>query len=344
MCGVPREAVTMTSSCKILCWFSVLASALLLHAGSRIPASAQDAKTQTPPADEARILLTAVDKDGHFVNTLRADDLRILEDGTAQEITTFHQITDRTASLAILIDASGSQERTLPAQKLAATSFVDTIIRPDRDEAAVATFTDTLTVEQTLTNNVALLREAIARAKFVPPPGYVRGGLVIGPPPPPSRSPAALASATAIWDSVIAACNDLLSNSSGQTRRAIILMTDGIDTISKSKMAAAVDRANQANVAVYCIGIGDAEVFGLEKDPLRKLSERTGGRAFFPKKIGDLATIFAEIGQELRTQYLIVYSPTRTAGTAGKIKVELVNPVLRKSKVQLYHQQTVPRK
>lgn len=333
----------MTSNRKILCWFSVFTSAFLLHAGSMIAARAQ-ANTQTLPANEARILLTAVDKDGRFVNTLGADDLRILEDGTPQKITGFYQLSDRAVSLAIMIDTSGSQERTLPAQKLAATSLVDTIIRPDSDEAAVATFTGTLTVEQTLTNNVALLREAIARAKFVPPPGYVRGGLVIGPPPPPSRSPAALASATAIWDSVIAACTDLLSRSTGQTRRAIILMTDGIDTISKSKMAAAVDRANQVNVAVYSVGIGDAEVFGIEKDPLRKLSERTGGRAFFPKKIGDLAMIFAEIGQELRTQYLIVYSPTRTAGTAGKIKVEIVNPVLRKSNVQLYYQQTAPRK
>lgn len=344
MGGVPREAGTMTSSCKIPCWFSVLASAFLLHAGSMIAARAQDAKTQTPPANEARILLTAVDKDGHFVNTLRADDLRILEDGTAQEIARFDQITDRAVSLAILIDASASQERTLPAQKLAATSFVDSIIRPDRDEAAVATFTGTLTIEQKLTNNVTLLRGAIARAKFVSPPGYVRGGLIIGPLPPPSRSPAALASATAIWDSVIAACNDLLSHSAWGTRRAIILLTDGIDTISKSKLSDAVDRANQVNVAIYSIGIGDAEAFGLEKEPLRKLSERTGGRAFFPKKIGDLTTIFAEIGQELRTQYEIVYYPTRSSGRAGKIRLEIVNPALCGTKIQLNYQQSVPRK
>lgn len=334
----------MKSRHQILKPFSVLTTAFLLLTGNSIAARAQGTNAETQKANEARILLTAVDKDRNFVTTLRAEDLRVLEDGTPQKIAAFDQITNRAVSLAILIDTSGSQERTLPAQKLAATSFVDTIIRPDSDEAAVATFTGTLTVEQTLTNNVALLREAIARAKFVPPPGYVRGGFIIGPPPPPSRSPAALASATAIWDSVIATCNDLLSRSTGQTRRAIILMTDGIDTISKSKMAAAVDRANQANVAVYSVGIGDSEAFGLEKDPLHKLSERTGGRAFFPKKIGDLATIFAEIGQELRTQYVISYVPTRTAGAAGKIRIEIVNPALRNSGVQLFYQQMVPRK
>jgi Ca-activated chloride channel family protein len=306
-----------------------------------IAARAQDANTQRPPANEARLLLTAVDKDGHFVNTLRADDLRVLEDGAPQKIADFHQITDRAVSLAIMIDDSASQERTLPAQKLAATSFVDSIIGPNQDEAAVATFTGTLTIEQALTNHVPLLREAIARAEFVPPPGYVRGGLIIGPPPPPSRSPAALAGATAIWDSVIVACNDFFSSSVGQKRRAIILLTDGIDTISKSKLSDAVDRANQANVAIYSIGIGDTKEFGLEKDPLRKLSERTGGRAFFPRKIGDLATIFAEIGQELRAQYVISYIPNRTAGATGKIRVEIVNPVLRKSNVRLYYQQVV---
>lgn len=335
---------TMISRSKIFRRFSGLTSGLLLILVCMSAARTQEPSVPTSQAYEVRILLTVIDKDRHFVATLRAEDLRVLEDGTPQKIAGFDQITDRAVSLAILIDASASQERTLPAQKLAATSFVDSIIRPDRDEAAVATFTGMLTVEQKLTNNVALLREAIARAKFVPPPGYVRGGFIIGPPPPPSRSPAALASATAIWDSVIAACNDLLSRSTGQTRRAIILMTDGIDTISKSKVAAAVDRANQANVAVYSVGIGDSEGFGLEKDPLRKLSERTGGRAFFPKKIGDLATIFAEIGQELHTQYVISYIPIRTAGTAGKIRIEIVNPALRNSGLQLFYQQMVPRK
>lgn len=334
----------MKSRHNILKRFSVLATAVLLLATNLIAMRAQGTNAEAPQISEPKILLTALDKDRHFVATLRAEDLRVLEDGTPQKIAGFRQITDRAVSLAIMIDASGSQERTLPAQKLAATFFVDSIIRPDSDEAAVATFTGTLNVEQTLTNSVALLREAIARAKFVPPPGYVRGGLIIGPPPPPSRSPAALASSTAIWDSVIAACDDLLSRSNGQTRRAIILMTDGIDTISKSKIAAAVDRANQANVAVYAIGIGDAALFGIEKDPLSKLSERTGGRAFFPKKIGDLTTIFAEIGQELRTQYVISYVPTGTAGAARKIRIEIVNPALRKLNVQLYYQQMIPRK
>jgi hypothetical protein len=81
-----------------------------------------------------------------------------------------------------------------------------------------------------------------------------------------------------------------------------------------------------------------------DKDSLRKLSERTGGRAFFPKKMGDLAIIFAGIAQELRSQYLLIYNSNRKTQAPGKIRVELVNPALRNANVQLYYQQVTPRK
>jgi len=109
-------------------------------------------------------------------------------------------------------------------------------------------------------------------------------------------------------------------------------------------MSAAVDRAVRDDVAIYGIGIGDDSMYGLNKDGLRKLSERTGGRAFFPRKISELTDIFAEIGQELRTQYLISYNPAKRSGGSGKIKIEIVNPELRKSDVQLFYQQIVPNK
>jgi len=290
---------------------------------------------QTQPAPEIRILVTAVDKDQNFVNSLRREDLRVLEDGVSREIVNFELLTDQSASVAILIDASASQERTLPAQKLAATSFVDSVIRPARDKAAVATFTGTLTAQQTLTNDAALLREAIARAQFVPPPGYVRGGYVIGPPPPLKRTPAALASYTAVWDAVVTACDELLSPSPGQARRSMILLTDGEDTISKHKLSDAVDVAIGANVVIYSIGIGDTFPFGIDKDALRKISERTGGRAFLPKKSGDLQTIFTEIGQELRSQYLIACNSKNNARPSRKIQIEIVNPALGKRDLQL---------
>jgi Ca-activated chloride channel family protein len=331
----------MASTNKSLRKFSVATRALLVLAITVVAASAHDANTQSPQT--SRIVLTAVDKDLRFVTTLEAEDLQILEDGKVQRITGFQQVTNRPVALAILIDASASQEKTLPEQKLAATSFIDSIIRAEKDEAAVATFTGTLRVEQKLTNEVTLLHQAIARVEFVPPPGYRGGGLVVGPQPPISRTPAMLAGSTAIWDAVLTTCHDLLLPSSGQGRHAIILLTDGEDTISESKMSDAVDRAIRDNVAIYSIGIGDSGLYGVNKDGLRKLSERTGGRAFFPKHGADFQNIFAEIGEDLRTQYIITYTPT-TSGPARKIKVEIVNPELRKADIQLSYQQVTPRK
>ena len=332
---------TMTLRLNIPWVFAIIMLVPLLLA---VTTEAQEANTQTPQTGEVRILLTAIDKDLHFVNTLRAEDLRILENGSPQKMVSFQQITDQPASLAILIDTSASQERTLPAQKLAATSFVDSIIRTGKDKAAIATFTGTLTVEQELTNDVTQLRQAIARAKFVPPPGYVGGGMVIGRLPPASGTPAALAGATAIWDAILKACNDLLLQSSGQSRHAIILLTDGEDTISKSKMSDAVNLAIRDNVAIYSIGIGDTESYGVNKDALRKVSERTGGRAFFPKKPYDLSSIFAEIGQELHTQYLITYNPTKASGSSRKIQIEIVNPALRGQNITLSYPESIPRR
>jgi len=321
----------------------VLLAVLLLTVGvGKTPCQAQNA--QGPQTNEAKILLTAVDKDGRFVNNLRVEDLRVLQDGVPQKVDGFQKITDRSLSLAILIDTSASQERVLPGQRLAANSFLDSVIRPDRDQVAIATFTGTLTIEQNLTNDLPTLRRAIARAVFVPPPGYVRGGLIVGPPPPVSRAPGAPALGTAVWDVVIDACDRVLSQSPRETRRAIIMLTDGQDTMSRNKMSAVVDRAVRDDVAIYGIGIGDDSMYGLNKDGLRKLSERTGGRAFFPRKISELTDIFAEIGQELRTQYLISYNPAKRSGGSGKIKIEIVNPELRKSEVQLFYQQIVPNK
>jgi len=334
----------MTAKSKIIKPASLVLLAFLLLAigAGKTPGQGQNA--QGSQTNEAKILLTAVDKDGRFVNSLRVEDLRVLQDGVPQKVDGLRKITDRSLSLAILIDTSASQERALPGQRLAANSFLDSVIRPDRDHVAIATFTGTLTIEQNLTNDLPTLRRAIARAVFVPPPGYVRGGLIIGPPPPVSRAPGVPALGTAVWDVVIDACDNVLSQSPRETRRAIIVLTDGQDTMSRNKMSAAVDRAVRDDVAIYGIGIGDDSMYGLNKDGLRKLSERTGGRAFFPRKISELTDIFAEIGQELRTQYLISYNPAKRSGGSGKIKIEIVNPELRKSDVQLFYQQIVPNK
>src|SRR4051794_33398354 len=176
------------------------------------------------------IFFTAADKNKRFISDLKVEDIRILEDGQPQEIFTFQQNIDLPLSLAILIDTSASEERTLPDEKAAARAFLENMMRPTRDEAAIVSFTGETTLEQGFTGNVERLRRAIDRVEFVPPSGYIGGGVVVNGTPPISGTNQSLAGSTAIWDAVWATAEELISASAEHTRRAIILLTDGDDT------------------------------------------------------------------------------------------------------------------
>jgi Ca-activated chloride channel family protein len=290
--------------------------------------------------DLTNILFTAIDKNKRFITEMRKEDIRIVEDGAPQEIFTFERQTDRPLSLALLIDTSGSEERSLPAEKRAAAAFVDSVVRSDKDEVAVISFTGESTLEQGLTGSAQRVRRALERVEFVPPAGYIGGGTVSGTPPI-SGTNQSLAGSTAIWDSVWVTSEDVLSQTSDKTRRAIILLTDGQDTSSQKKMADAVDRAVKNDVVVYCIGIGDAEYGGINEGSLKKVAERTGGRAFFPDDEMELRAAFTQIQLELRSQFLVAYSPTNKSrdGSFRKVQIEIVNPDLRKQSLRLNYRQ-----
>ncbi|HET6670925.1 MAG TPA: VWA domain-containing protein [Pyrinomonadaceae bacterium] len=283
------------------------------------------------------IFFTAADKHKRFVGHLKQEDVRILEDGRPQEIFTFQQNIDLPLSTAILIDTSASEERTLPDEKAAARAFLEAVMRPGRDEASIVSFTGDVTLEQGFTGNLDRLRRAIDRVEFVPPSGYIGGGVVVGGTPPISGQNQALAGSTAIWDAVWATSNDLLSDAAEESRRAIILLTDGEDTISQVKMHDAIERAQKADALIYTIGIGDSYNFGVNEGALRKISEQTGGRAYFPHSERELREAFAQIQRDLREQYLIAYSPSNKAqdGTYRRIQIELINPELRKQNLKL---------
>src|SRR5215510_3780660 len=122
------------------------------------------------------VFFTAADKQKRFVSNIKREDVRLLEDGVPQQIFTFQSNVDLPLSLAILIDTSGSEERTLPEEKAAARSFLESVMRANKDEAAIVSFTGEVTLEQGLTGNVARLRRAIDQVEFVAPSGYVGGG------------------------------------------------------------------------------------------------------------------------------------------------------------------------
>ena len=144
---------------------------------------------------------------------------------------------------------------------------------------------------------------------------------------------------TAIWDALALTSTQILGRPSDGRRRAIILLTDGWDTTSRMSRTQAIYNVLAAEAVIYVIGIGDEKQDGVNQGTLRDIAERTGGRAFFPKKEADLNIAFTEIEQELRTQYLIAYSSTNKNrdGSYRQITVEITNPDLRKERIQLRH-------
>ena len=283
------------------------------------------------------IFFTAADKQKRFISTLKKEDVRILEDGIPQQIFTFQQSIDLPLSLAILIDCSGSEERTLPEEKGAAREFLESVLRADKDEAAIVTFTGEVTLEQGLTGNMGRLRRAIDEVRFVPPAGYIGGNVVLGGTPPISGTQQTLAGSTAIWDAIWATSNELLEGAAEHTRRAIILLTDGQDTISQVRMQEAINRALKADALIYSIGIGDRYTFGIDEGALKKISETTGGRAFFPHNEQDLTNAFAQIQRDLRERYLIAYASSNKNrdGSYRKVNIEIVNPDLGRQNLKL---------
>ncbi len=300
-----------------------------------IPADSDEViKTET---NLTNLFFTAADKNKRFVGSLKAEDIRVLEDGQLQTIFTFQQNIDLPLSIAILIDTSASEERTLPDEKVAARAFLEDVIRPARDEAAILSFTGDTTLEQGFTGNVERLRRAIDRVEFIPPSGYLGGGVVVNGTPPISGTNQSLAGSTAIWDAVWATSEELMGSSAENTRRAIILLTDGVDTSSNMKMHEAIERAQKADALIYAIGIGDRYTFNVEESSLRKIAEQTGGRAYFPRHERDLRDAFVQIQKDLREQYLVAYSPMNKArdGSYRRIEIQVVNPSLKQQSLKL---------
>jgi VWFA-related protein len=296
-------------------------------------------KAQTPgePAvpTTVRIGFTVFDKDDNAFSPLSKEDLRISEDDKPQQIIALERQVEAPVSLSFLIDMSVSQERVIPAARAAALSFVNVALRQGKDEVALATFTGALVVEQPLTGDLNAAKSAIQRLQFVPRPQSAR--IVVGNPPVSNNDDALLAS-TAIWDALWETCDRVFSQPNSKSRRAIILVTDGVDTSSQRKMADAVERAIASNVAVYVIGMGDVDNFaGIDQGVIKKISERTGGRSFFPKKVNELQAALARIRQDLQYRYVIAYSSANKNPNRSfrKVEIEIINPEKKKDKLKL---------
>ncbi len=290
--------------------------------------------------DLTNILFTAIDKDKRFVTTLQRTDVRVLENDTEQQVFTFQRETDLPLSLVILIDTSRSQKDTLPEEKAAALAFVDSVVRPGKDRVVIISFTGRPTVEQAITTDPASMRRGIDKVTIKLPPDEDIGGRIALPRTilDPDYDPTI--GYTAIWDALYFATTDVLAHTPERTRRAIILLSDGSDTYSHVKKSEAIEWCIKANVVIYSIGIGSSE-FGIEKDTMRNVAQKSGGSAFFPENETMLSSAFKQLEDELRSQYLLAYTPSDGArdGSYRRVKLEIVNPELRKRKLRLLYRQ-----
>jgi Ca-activated chloride channel homolog len=285
-------------------------------------------------------LFTAVDRDGHFITSLRSEDIRIFENEVAQPVSIFERETDRPLSLALLIDTSESQRGVLGEEKRSALAFVDTVVRPEKDRAAIISFTGEPKVEQSLTGDPAKLRDGIGRVRIELSAENARRLANNLDPLPKDQDPSGY---TGIWDAMWATIEQHIAHAPETSRRAIILLSDGDDTSSTIKRQNVIDLAVKQNVAVYAIGIRDENFPEGELDTgaLRKITDRTGGRAFFPKSPEELRQAFAQIENELRSQYLVAYTPANAEhdGSYRRVRIDVVNPELRKNKVRLLYRE-----
>lgn len=301
-------------------------------------------QTPTPEDDVERIesdvtnvLLTATDEKRRFVTTLKAEDVRLTEDGVAQQITLFQRETDTPLSLVLLVDTSASQEMVMSDEREAADTFVRSVLRPAKDNASVISFTGITRIDQPPTGDTAPLLSTIAGLKVE----YTESNpLCQDNDLPPEEM---LRCQTAVWDSIALSVREVLSKTSETTRRAIILLSDGDDTASRLRIYQAVEYAVRNNTVIYSIGIRDGKFKGgkMRRDFLDEISEETGGRAFYPRDARALAAAFSQIEEELRSQYLISYTSTNRNrdGSLRKVRIDITNPQLRKQKLRLFYRE-----
>lgn len=294
------------------------------------PAIAQTQSTCSPE-ERKQFALTAVDKEGGVIESLRGEHLRLKVGGSPATISEVVFHAKYPMDLAVLIDTSTSQEVVLPIAKAAARAFVTSLATQGQDRVAVVSFADTPVYLQSLTSDLSGTAAAIDRIEPVIPTGYIGGGVIVGHRPPP---PGSVLGSTSLWDTVASATTELFRSKTDNRRRAVLLFTDGRDTSSLSKLKVITEQAIKHDVAIFAIGLVDPddEVSYIEEHNLKKLSEQTGGVARYPgeKKV-KLEAALTEIGRRLRGSYVVGYCGG-AAKERPKLQLEVVDPEMRKAK------------
>jgi len=236
--------------------------------------------------NEVNVVFTVTDKHGRYVKDLKKENFKVIDDNKpAKGIQSFHAETDLPLQVGLLVDASNSIRDRFKFEQEAAIEFLNQIVRPRYDKAFVIGFDTTPEVFQDFTDSTELLSKGVRAMR-------AGGG-------------------TAMYDALYFACRDKLKNAprTGPVRRAIILLSDGEDNQSRVTREESIDMAQRAEVIVYTISTNISGQKRPGDKVLERIADASGGRAFFPFQLSDVANAFAEIQDELRSQYALAYIP-----------------------------------
>jgi len=281
-----------------------------------LPQPAEQAPAIKVEVDVVNVLCTVRDRRGALVTDLGKDDFEIYEDGKLQTIRYFSRETDLPLTLGLLVDVSRSQERLIEAERHAASQFLTQVLR-ERDLAFLISFGPDVQLEQDFTSSRRLLRAALENLRVRADPTGVYQG-----PVPTVAKPRG----TVLFDAVYLAAQEKLRAEVG--RKALVLISDGVDMGSHVSLAEAIEAAHKADAIIYSIHYFDPSAYrgmwvsASDRD-LKKMSEDTGGRLFRVSRKNTLEAIFSEIQQELRSQYSLGYSPTNPVRDGGFRRLEV---------------------
>jgi VWFA-related protein len=320
---------------------SFLLSAAAIPSAARL-LRGQEAKDTTFSADVrvVNLFATVRDNKGKIIRDLSQDDFTLEEDGRPQTIRYFSRESNLPLTLGLLVDTSGSMRRVLGEERTASYRFLDQVLSA-KDKAFVIHFDREVELLEDLTSSRKRLEDALAQLDQSAAPR--RGGY--GNYPGGGRRGGGGGGGTALYDSILLASDELMKKQTG--RKAIILLTDGVDNGSKIPLVRAVESAQQADTLVYGIRIADPDANGNNmghrrsgygrggpppyvygdridgKKVLQRLCLPTGGNYFDVSKKDTIDNIYTQLQDELRNQYSLGYTSDHTGAGPGFRRIHL---------------------
>ncbi len=316
----------MIVTMKVL-WLAAGACALIgpfafMRAQPPQTARPQEESTIKVDVSIVNILCSVRNKGNGLVGNLEKKDFQIFEDGKQQEIKYFTRETDLPLTIGLLIDTSKSQERLMEVEKSAAGEFFRKVLRP-KDLAFLMQFGAEAELLQDSTSSAKLLQDGLRQLRLSVP----LGGLHPGPVPTQQNQ-----AGTILFDAVYLAADEKLKGEVG--RKAIVIITDGVDTGSKMNIAKAIEAAQRADAIIYSIDYEDRAAYGggfgtinigggSGGHDLNRMSTETGGTVFKVDRKNTLDDIFRQLQEEMRSQYAIGYVSTNGKRDGGYRKIDI---------------------